>query len=392
MNKYFEFVNSVKLVAGEKALENIAYELDFLGCSRPLILSDRGIEKIGMFGTITKILAGSGVDVSQSFLDIPPDSSTTVINNIVAFYRENLCDGIIALGGGSVIDTAKGARMALSQNKTDIMTLAGNEIIKKGKHIPFIVLPTTCGTGSECTSVAVIKNHETGTKMEFISSELLPDCAIIDIRLTKTLPPKLIASTSLDALCHSIEAFSSLQKNPISDAFAISAMRLITENLFTAVTNPTDDSRLALAVASTLAGVAFSNSMVGIVHAIGHACGGVSSVPHGNAMAILLPECMKFNLDKNKQVYAEMLCYLAGANTYASTPADHRAEKTIEFVTDFIQSFNKLGILPVNLSAFGVTKENIPNIAQKAINDGAIIVNNKMANLNDVTEILYKCL
>lgn len=392
MKQYFEFINSVKILAGDKALENIGYELDFLGSHRPLILSDHGIKKIGLLDDIVEIIKDTGVDATQQYTDIPPDSSTTVINDIITYYREHVCDGIIALGGGSVIDTAKGVRMALSQGKQDIMSLAGNEIIKKGKHIPFIVLPTTCGTGSECTSVAVIKNHSTGVKMEFISSELLPDSAIIDVRLTKTLPPKLIASTALDALCHSIEAFSSLQKNPISDAFAINAMRLITQNLLVATTAPTDDSRIALAVASTMAGIAFSNAMVGIVHAIGHACGGEAGVPHGNAMAILLPECMRFNLDANKETYEEMLVYLAGPNAFASTPADKRAKRTIQFVEEFIDTLNKQGILPTRLSDFGVTAEQLPAIAKKALNDGAIIVNNKPATLEDIMTILQKCL
>ena len=392
MNKYFEFINSVKILCGDKAIENIPYELNFLGSHTPLILSDQGIQKIGLLDQITTILSKSGVNTDNIYTDIPVDSSTLVIDTITAFYHQNNCDGIIAIGGGSVIDTAKGVRMSLSQNKANIMELAGNEIIKRGNHIPFVVMPTTCGTGSECTAVAVIKNQNTGVKMEFISSEILPDCAVIDVRLTATLPPRLIASTAMDALCHAIEAFSSLQKNPISDAFATSAMSLIADNLLPTITSPTPDTRTSLALASTLAGVAFSNAMVGIVHAVGHACGSIAHIPHGNAMAILLPHCMQFNLDINADTYSELLLYLTNADTYATTPKELRAQKTIQVVQDLIQKLNSQDILPTRLSDFGVTAELLPTIANSALNDGAIVVNNKNVDYHDIISILNKCL
>lgn len=393
MEKYFEFINSVKICAGENALENIPYELNFLGCHTPLILSDAGVSKAGILDNVIKILDSAGIPSDKTFTQIPADSDISVISEIASMYVSAGCDGIIACGGGSVIDTAKGVRLVLSQNNVDdILSLSGNETIKKGKHIPFIVLPTTCGTGSECTSVAVIKNHKTGVKMEFISSELLPDTAFIDVRLTATLPPRLVASSAMDALCHCIEAYSGIQKNYISDSFATTAIRLIVTNLPIVLTKPTDKARADLALASTLAGIAFSNSMVGIVHAIGHACGGEASVPHGNAMAILLPECMKYNLPDCKTEYGELLLYLAGPEVYANTPEEQRAEATIQWLENFEKTLNKICGIPLKLSEYGVTRDTIPNIAKKAINDGAIIVNKRNAGIPEITEILNKCL
>ena len=389
---YFEFINSVKICSGENALENIAYELDFLGSHKPLVLSDNGVSKAGVLDKVTNILRKNNVNIDEIFTDIPADSDVQVINKIAEIYRTSSCDGIIACGGGSVIDTAKGARLVLSQQGKNILNLMGNEIIKKGVHIPFIVLPTTCGTGSECTAVAVIKNHETGIKMEYISSELLPDTAIIDVRLTETLPNKLIASSAMDALVHSIEAFSSAQKNPISDAYATTAMRLIVSNLPATLSSPTTETRQNLALASTLAGIAFSNAMVGIVHAIGHALGGECGIPHGNAMAILLPECMKFNLDKCAPIYSEMLLYLAGAETFAKTAPEKRAEETINFVIQFEQQIKNLSGISLNLSDYNVTEANFAAIAKKALNDGAVIANKKNVTEQDVLNILKKCL
>ena len=389
---YFEFINSVKICSGAHALENIVYELDFLGSKKPLILSDNGVKNAGVLDKVTTILSKNGIPTDNIFTDIPADSDVSVINSIAGAFRQSGCDGIIACGGGSVIDTAKGVRLVLSQQGKDILGLMGNEIIKKGAHIPFIVLPTTCGTGSECTAVAVIKNHETGIKMEYISSELLPDTAIIDVRLTETLPKKLIASSAMDALVHSIEAFSSKQKNPISDAYATTAMRLITTNLPVVLESPTTEARENLALASTLAGIAFSNAMVGVVHAIGHALGGECGVPHGNAMAVLLPKCMKFNLDTNRAEYGEMLLYLAGAEKFASTPKDKRAEASIEFVINFERKIHELSGIALTLHEYGVTEDKFQNVAKKALNDGAVIANRKDVTEADVLDILKKCL
>lgn len=391
-NNYFEFVNSVKILSGKNAINNIPYECDFLGVKNPLLLSDEGLKKIGSVDNFLSIIK-KDMEIKHIYTDIPTDSSTLTINEIIKYYHLNKCDGIIALGGGSVIDTAKGVRMALSQGEKDIMKLMGNEIIKRGKKIPFIVIPTTCGTGSECTAVAVIKNHETHLKMEFISSELLPDVAVVDVRMTMTLPAKLTASTSLDALTHAIEAYTSLQKNPISDVYALSAIKLITENLPAVLQNPKDqDARLNVALASTLAGIAFSNAMVGVVHAIGHACGGVCNVPHGNAMACLLVPCMEFNCDKVGDLYGDLLMYFGGTDMYAKTPAEFRGNVAIEKIRHFLNKVKELSGLNLKLSDYGVIAERIESIADTALNDGAVIVNAKDVSRENVIEILKRAL
>ncbi len=389
-NNYFEFVNSVKILSGDNAIDNIAYECDFLGCKNPLLLSDEGLKKIGSVDKFLSILKNN-LKIKNVYTNIPPDSSTFTINEIISFYKQKECDGIIALGGGSVIDTAKGVRMALSQNQTDIMQLMGNEIIKKGVHIPFIVVPTTCGTGSECTAVAVIKNHETHLKMEFISSELLPDVGVIDVRMTETLPPKLTASTAIDALVHAIESYTSLQKNPISDVYALSAIKLIVNNLSVVLKNAKNkEARLNLANASTLAGIAFSNAMVGIVHAVGHSCGGVCGVPHGNAMACLLTACMQFNNDELNDLYGELLLYFGGEEMFAKTPKEYRGSLTIQKVSEFLKTVSVLSGMSLKLSDYGVKEENVSQIASNALNDGAIIVNKKSVTKEDVVDILLK--
>ena len=141
----------------------------------------------------------------------------------------------MAVGGGSVLDTAKGVRLLISQGDDNLLDLMGCECLTKETHIPFVAIPTTAGTGSEATSVAVIRNPELNIKMEYISQQLMPDVAILDPKMTKTLPPRITASTGMDTLCHAIEAFSCLQKNPLSDAYAAQAIELVRDYLLKAV-------------------------------------------------------------------------------------------------------------------------------------------------------------
>ena len=386
---YFEFVNSAKLLCGDYAMENIPSEMRLLGSSRPIILSDATLEKIGSVRILTDALSKGGMKASAIYTDIPLDSSIEKVNEISRIYRENNADGIIALGGGSVIDTAKGLRMLISQGGKNILSYVGSEMLGRGQSVPFAAIPTTSGTGSEATSVAVIKDGERKVKLEFISSFLLPDIAVLDVRALESMPARITALTGLDALTHAIEAYSCLQKNPISQCYALTAIKLIMENLENAVRKPKDkDARIAMAIASYIAGASFSNSMVGIVHAIGHSVGGVCSVAHGEAMTILLPICMRYNKDYADSDYSDLLLYLSNADVYASTRKEDRAEKAIGVVVSFIERIKASAPIATKLSERGVKRSDFDEIAKRALNDGALIVNPRNADKDDILKIL----
>ena len=386
---YFEFVNSAKLLCGDYAMENIPSEMRLLGSSRPIILSDATLEKIGSVRILTDALSKGGMKASAIYTDIPLDSSIEKVNEISRIYRENNADGIIALGGGSVIDTAKGLRMLISQGGKNILSYVGSEMLGRGQSVPFAAIPTTSGTGSEATSVAVIKDGERKVKLEFISSFLLPDIAVLDVRALESMPARITALTGLDALTHAIEAYSCLQKNPISQCYALTAIKLIMENLENAVRKPKDkDARIAMAIASYIAGASFSNSMVGIVHAIGHSVGGVCSVAHGEAMTILLPICMRYNKDYADSDYSDLLLYLSNADVYASTRKEDRAEKAIDVVVSFIERIKAIAPIATKLSERGVKRSDFEEIAKRALNDGALIVNPRNADKDDILKIL----
>ena len=296
---------------------------------------------------------------------------------------------MIALGGGSVLDTAKGVYLMLSQECESIEDILGFEDLKLGKDVPFFAIPTTSGTGSEATCVAVVSHPEKQVKLEIISQHIQSHVAFLDPVLTQNLPLKTTASTGIDALTHAIEAYTCSQKNPISDAYAILAIQTISQNILKVIDNPKDENiRLNLALASYEAGCAFSNSMVGIVHAIGHALGAVCHVAHGDAMSMLLVPCMRYNLEVNKDLYGDLLLYLGQKEIYSQTPKEQLGQKAIDYIASLLQTLHEKTNLPVSLESVESLPENINEVAEKALNDGALIVNNKYANKQDIINIL----
>jgi alcohol dehydrogenase len=387
---YYEFFNPVKILSGKKALDNLPYELDQLGVSRPIIVSDKGVVKAGLMNHVKAAFDSSGMTIGAIFDDVPPDSSSKVVNDIAAVYRKNGCDAIIAVGGGSPIDTAKGVNIVISENSDDLMKFEGADRLKKPMQ-PFIVIPTTAGTGSEVTLAAVIKNTEKNVKMGFASHLLFPRVAILDPRMTITMPPHITAATGMDALTHAMESYTCLQKNPLSDAYAFAAIKLISENLPKAVEDGNDENaRSAMANAATMAGAAFSNSMCGMVHALGHATGAICHIPHGLAMSIFLPIGLEYNLEKTEKYVAELLLPLGGLEEYSKMPEERRAARTIVLVRKLQQNLYDLCGLPRNLKEAGVSRDKLETIAQTAINDGTVTFNPLEMDEKDALNVLNK--
>ena len=390
MQGYYEFKLPAKILSGEGALEHIAHELEGMGVRAPLLLSDAGLVRFGVTGLVKAALEASGCKPGAEFYDVPADSSIQVVNQAASLFRKAGCDGLVAVGGGSVLDTAKGVGMVLAQDTDDLRQNMGCEALPRGNHVPYVAIPTTAGTGSEATVVAVIADPDHQVKMEFISYHLLPDVAVLDPRMTRTLPPRVTAATGMDTLCHAVEAASCLQRNPLSDAFAEKALNLVMEYLPRAVEDGENTTaRLGMANASLLAGAAFSNSMVGLVHAIGHALGGVCRVPHGEAMTILLPAVMRFNLPKCATRYGELLLPLAGPEIFAATPAPERPGAAIQAIVGLRGRLAQTCGLPVRLRDTGkVEKSDFDAVIARALNDGAIIVNPRQAGEAEIRQLL----
>ena len=388
----FEFHCPTRIICGEHALHKLPVILVEMGVTKPLVVTDANLVALGITDHAIHRLTEAGFPFA--FYDqVPPDSSLSVVNDVAAIYEQEGCDGFIAFGGGSVIDTTKGAAASISVGNRDIAELQGAEILQNDLD-PLIAIPTTAGTGSEVTLVAVIADEEAHEKLSYTSYKLVPHVAFLDPLLTASLPPKLTATTGVDALTHAIEAYTSIQKNPVSDSLARQAIALISENLVRSCEEPGDlDVRTSLALGSLLAGASFSNAMVGIVHALGHSLGGLCHIPHGQAMMMLLPHCVRYNVENAIHVglYGELLAHLAPARASAlpaGAPAAERDRAFCEHLFALNESYHSQYGVPLRLSEMGVERPQLEAVAKQARYDGAALYNETEITLEVAREIL----
>ena len=388
---YYEFFCPVKLIVGARALENIPFELAALGASRPLLVTDRGVAVAGLVDTLREILSTGGLEIAAVYDEVPPDSSLAAVRAIAQRYREANCDSLIALGGGSPIDAAKAANILASEQTDELLKFSGAGNLRRPLK-PLLVIPTTAGTGSEVTFVSVVKDEERGVKIPFASRFLMPHAAVLDPRMTLSLPAQITAATAMDAITHACESFTCLAKNPMSDAYATAAVRAIADNLLQVLDQPKDEQgRLALAQGAAMAGIAFSNSMVGLVHSLGHSLGALCHVHHGTCMSILLPAVLEYNLEARRAEIGDLLLPLAGAQVYAETPAANRAEATIARLRAFKDEIHARCGLPRTLSETGkVEQSQLPRIAEMSLDDGAIMFNPVEVSREEALAVLQK--
>ncbi|MEH8195961.1 iron-containing alcohol dehydrogenase [Aeromonas allosaccharophila] len=391
MSRYYDFFCPVKLLAGEQALEQLASELASLGARRPLLLTDKGVNATGLATLLANVLAEGDLPVAAIWDEIPADSSTAVVERIAKRYRELDCDSLVALGGGSVIDTAKAVNILTSMGGEHLLDYSGAGCLTRPLK-PLAVVPTTAGTGSEVTLVAVIKDEVSGRKVPFTSPFLLPQLAVLDPRLTQGLPLNITAATAMDAMTHAIEAFIGTAKNPVSDALALMAVEKIASALPQIIHDPQNKQlRLQLAEGSTLAGMAFSNSMVGLVHALGHSLGARCHLPHGLCMNLFLPTVLDYNRPEVDSELARLLLPLVGAERFAATPAHQRAEATITAIRTLRDTLWQAVKLPRTMSEAGVSDRSLlTEIRDLALNDGAMLFNRKDADREQLLTLLER--
>ncbi len=387
MPNYYQHYSPGRIVAGYGALDKIPSIMERLGCRTAMVVTDKGVVGAGLITCVQQAFEGTSCTIAHVFDEAPPDSSNIASNKLARLFEQYGCDLFLAVGGGSSIDTAKAANIVISEKTDDLLKIQGAENIE-ADLLPVIAVPTTAGTGSEATKAAVIFNEEKKVKMLFSADQLCPTVAVLDPRMTATAPPKITAATGLDALTHAIEASINLQKNPIEDAFAKAAIELIAKYLVRATENGATDmeARYGMANAALFAGIAFSNSTVGVVHSLAHACGAVCHVPHGMANGILLPWCLEFNLPRVAAHIAELAGPL-GAEPGGNDPVE-RAGRTIRLVRELGERLHRLCGLPLRLRDAGVTEQNLPHIVEVALNDGCLIYNPLDVTRNDALRLL----
>lgn len=290
------FDHRTKVIANEGAVEQLGTILQDFQAEKVLLVYDKGIKDAGLADDIIELMEDVGMDVVE-FDGVLPDPPMAVVNEVIELVKGEEIDAIVALGGGSSIDTAKAANMVL-YGKKPLVEMADKLEGVPNKGLPFIAIPTSSGTGSEVTSGAVITNEETNRKMTLLAFNYAPNIAIIDPNMTKTMPPHITRATGLDALAHLIESYTTVAASVVTDPLAIQGMEMIAEYLPKAVEDGNDlDTRLNVGIASMIGGIVITNAFGHLPHAFGHALGAMYHIPHGDAIGCVMPWCMEFVAD-----------------------------------------------------------------------------------------------
>lgn len=380
---HFTFRMATTVLFGNGIVEQLPVKLREFDNDRILIVTDKGIRQAGLLDPLERRLANAGFHVTV-FDDVEPDPGLDTVHRGAAFFKEQRSNFIVALGGGSPMDTAKGIRI-LADHGGNVRDYVGLNKVPGRSSIPLVTIPTTSGTGSEVTIFAVLSDWEQNLKITINSPYLAADLALVDPLLTISVPPLITAATGIDALAHAIETYVSNLAQPPADALALKAIEVIGANLRAAVANGSKtEPRTGMSLGSLLAGMAFNNAFLGITHSLGAALSGRAHVGHGLAIGSLLPYVMEYNTIANFEKY-RMIALALGEeiNGLNQRDAAHAAATAVRHLIEDIQ-------LPSRLREFGVKEEDLKEMASNAIGHGMVKMNPRQPKESDLLALLRK--
>ena len=368
---------------GPGARKEIAGEVKRLGFKKALVVTDKGLMKFGVAKMVLDVLDANSIPY-EIFDDVKPNPTVTNVKQGIEACRQAGADFIIAIGGGSAMDTAKGIGIVCNNPEfSDIVSLEGVANTKK-KSLPIIALPTTAGTAAETTINYVIIDEEKQKKMVCVDPNDIPAVAIVDAELMYSLPKSLTAATGMDAMTHAIEGYITKAAWEMSDMFEIKAIEMIHRYLPIAVEQPQNpEGRNGMAVAQYIAGMAFSNVGLGVDHGMAHPLSALHDVPHGVACAMLLPVVMRFNAPAAKEKYVEIA---KACNAYKDGMT---VDEAVDAACTAIENLSKLVGIPQHLTELGITEDDIPALAEQAISDVCTPGNPREVTKEDIIA-LYK--
>jgi alcohol dehydrogenase class IV len=369
-----------EIIFGRGLLNQVGSCARRLGGKKVFLVSDHGLFAAGWVDKVMKSLMDAGLALVY-FDQITSNPKDFEVEAGAREYIRHRADVIVGLGGGSAMDAAKGIAILVS-NGGAIREYEGSDRIHRPLP-PLVLCPTTCGTGSDVSQFAVINDTERRCKITLMSRCIAPDISLTDPDTLETLPDEFVCTTATDALSHAIEAFFSIASSSLTDVNALRALRLIAKSFVPAVRERRMTDLENLARASLHAGMAFSNSLLGIVHALAHPIGGLYDSNHGSINAVLLPQVLRFDIP----VVTEKLPELAAALGYH---AGGDALGAAEMAQDSIESLLDASGAPRSLSSLGVRREDLPDLARKATQDICILTSPRKADANDLLTILEK--
>lgn len=329
------FLVPAKILSGVGAINDLGPNIEGKG-NKALIVTDKFMVQFGNVAKVTEALDKYGIAYSV-FDGVAGEPTDKMVNAGVEQYRHEECDFLIGLGGGSPMDTAKAIGVMVASNADKISDFMHKSI---NVAVPYLVaIPTTAGTGSEATQFTIIADTENDVKMLLAGPSVLPQLAVVDPTFTMTAPPSVTAATGVDALCHAVEAYTSRKAQPLSDTFALSAIKKIHKNLPICYQDGKNEAaRMEMALGATEAGIAFNNSSVTIVHGMSRPIGALFHIAHGVSNAILLPACMEFAIAENTSRFADIARIMEVADD--NTPDDAAAQAFVVEIARFCQELN----------------------------------------------------
>ena len=362
----------------------IAEEVAKRGYKKALVVTDKDLVKFGVAAQVTDVLKAAGIPF-EMFDEVKPNPTVKNVKNGIAAFKAAGADFIVAIGGGSSMDTSKAVGIIINNPEfADGTSLEGVANTKK-KSVPVIALPTTAGTAAEVTINYVITDEENVKKMVCVDPNDIPTLALIDPELMLSMPRGLPAATGMDALTHAIEGLLTLGAWEMSDMFEIKAIEMIAKWLPKAVENPSDiEARDGMATAQYIAGMAFSNVGLGLVHGMAHPLGAYYDIPHGVANALLLPVVMEYNKEAAKAKY-RTIAEAMGVDTSAMDD-DQAAQAAVDAVKALAVKVR----IPQHLSELGVPESGLPTLAQAAFNDVCTPGNPRKAVVEEILEVYKK--
>jgi alcohol dehydrogenase class IV len=376
----YTFNTTPRLVIGASKLQHLGALLSDLGIKNPLIVTGPNLSK-------TKIIkeAQKWADTTNVFCDLVQDPTTDNVLSCVAYGLNKQVDGVIGIGGGSSLDVAKVASVLLKQ-ETELDDMWGVNNIHSSR-LPLILIPTTAGSGSEVTPVSIITTGET-TKMGIVSHKIIPDAAILDPLLTVSCNPSLTAYSAIDAMVHAIESFTSknLNNNPYSKMLALEACRWLGKSTKKAILDPTNiEARADVQYGSMLAGQAFGNSPVAAVHALAYPLGGHFKLPHGLTNTLVLPGVLVYN-----QEVVDYSSLALALFPHDSGEINYHKGDIVEVICRNIKELAELADINTQMSYYGITSEDIPFLAEEAMKQTRLLVNNPREITQEIAEDIYQ--
>jgi alcohol dehydrogenase len=383
MSDIYSFQTVPHLLFGNGASGQITDLIARFAAKRPVLITDKGVVACGLVDQIVQPLRQNGLDilVCDQVVADPPEG---IVLDIAKQAIAHNADLVIGLGGGSPMDSAKVISVLAGPDPQPLAQIYGVGNVT-APRLPLVQIPTTSGTGSEVTCIAILTTGAT-TKAGIVDPALYADAAVLDPELTRGLPASITAATGIDAMVHAIEAYTGrLRKNPISDTLAIAALKLLTGNILRACKDGQNDiaAREAMLRGSMLAGQAFANSPVGAIHALAYPLGGIFHVPHGLSNALVMPHVMRFNLPAAAPLYAELADAL---NVKGQGDGMQRAEQFIDYLVTLSQQSGA----PQRLRDIDIPYDALDRLADDAMLQTRLLVNNPCEATRDDARMLYE--